>query len=88
MTPKTLERRALQAHATGQTWNAFWAEHGDDARAAEPFNNGRLRKLEHRLHHLVTCGDGDFWCDGEPWLEDDRRHREARGGKLIEQGRR
>ncbi len=76
MTPRTLERRALKAHSAGQTWDEFWGRNGDHVRAAEPYDVDRFHKLERRLHHLVTCGDGDLWCRGTPWLEHDKQHKE------------
>jgi len=76
VTPKTLERRALKAHAAGQDWDTFWTTHGDHVRQAEPFDLDRFHKLERRLHRFVQSGNGDFWCEGEPWLEDDRQHKE------------
>jgi hypothetical protein len=71
---KELERLAIDAHHRGETWAAFWNQHGNEVKAAEPYNRQRLRRLVNRLLSLVVSGD----LDGqeppsilEPWELDD-----------------
>jgi hypothetical protein len=73
---KQLEALAVDAHHRGETWAAFWQQHAERVRNAEPFSREQYRRLVNRLLHLVTSGDsagqyppGD---DPEPWLIDDK----------------
>jgi hypothetical protein len=69
-----LERLALDAHDRGVRWSDFWREHGDQVRAAEPYNLQRFRRLVCRLLALVVSGDTDGQQavgDDAPWEADD-----------------
>jgi len=56
---RTLERAAINAHRQGTTWRAFWREHVEDIRRAEPYDSQKYHRLVKRLLALVTSGDTD-----------------------------
>ncbi len=71
-----LETKAIAGHTKGQSWETFWQLHGDQVKAAEPYNNQRFRRLVRKLSHLLLCGEasGQFGVgdgDPEPWVRDD-----------------
>ena len=71
-----LEKAALEGHAKGLHWHAWWQQHGEAVKAVEPFNNKRLHKLVKRLAHILLTGErsGQFAAgdnDPKPWLKDD-----------------
>ena len=75
---RELERAALAAHARGDRWEAFWKQHAEEVRQAEPYRHAAYRKLVNRLLSLVVSGDGGpkpfgpttLW-GSEPWEHDD-----------------
>ena len=54
---RKLERTALIAHARGDRWEAFWRDHAEEVRQAEPYRHAAYRKLVNRLLSLVCSGD-------------------------------
>jgi hypothetical protein len=73
---KTLEKAAIKAFRSGQSWDAYWQQHGADVRQIEPYNTRNFGRLYRRLMHMVLCGDTDGMTpidDGAtmPWIADD-----------------
>ena len=73
---KALERAALDAFQRGETWAAFWEVHGNEVKAAEPWNRRRFKRLVNRLLSLVASGDTAGMMpvaddDALPWALDD-----------------
>ena len=72
---KDLEAAARRAHAQGEPWAAFWSQHGNEARALEPWNRARYGRLYRRLMQIVLCGDLDGMEPAgdapAPWEADD-----------------
>jgi hypothetical protein len=71
---RALERQALDAHRRGESWTAFWQQHAEHIRNAEPWSRERFRRLYSRLMALVVSGDCDGMMavgdtDAEPWSE-------------------
>jgi hypothetical protein len=75
---RTLEKAAVAAHARGDRWEAFWKQHAEEVRQAEPYRHAAYRKLVNRLLSLVVSGDSGpkpfgpamLWADTEPWDDD------------------
>lgn len=71
---ETLEHEAIQAHARGDTWRQFHANHGPAILKVEPCDHRRHHRMLRRLMALVVSGD----CDGldpigdaiQPWEQD------------------
>ena len=74
MNVKQLEQAAVQGHADGTDWSAFWADHAADV-AALGLDYYARGQFVHRLVGLVVSGDADGqrpagdrlpWSDSEP----------------------
>jgi hypothetical protein len=73
MTRKDLEQAAVQGHADGTDWSAFWADHAADVAALELDYYAR-GQFVHRLVGLVVSGDADGQRpagDRLPWSDDE-----------------
>lgn len=76
---EVLEHAAIDAHARGERWEAFWKAHCEQVRQAEPYRHAAYRKLVNRLLSLLVSGDSGpkpfgpamLWADTEPWADDD-----------------
>ena len=75
-THEQLEHLAIDAHARGAGWTAWWPTVAEQVRQAEPYDRGRYRRLVVRLLSLLVSGDvngmmaiGDD--DVMPWVIDD-----------------
>jgi hypothetical protein len=69
-----IKAQALEAHHRGETWAAFWQQHADTIRKAEPWNRQRFKRLVDRLLHLLTTGEPSGQeppAIAEPWERDD-----------------
>ncbi len=71
-----LEQLALDGHAKGETWEKFFASHGDAMREKVPWDRKRYHRLYRKLMHLLLCGDNDGQHavgddDAMPWEVDD-----------------
>ena len=74
---QTIERAAIQAHQTGQTWQTFHRKHSSDINRAEPVDHRAYHRLVCHLLALVVSGDTDGQQpvdndDAMPWLSDDQ----------------
>ena len=74
---KHLGRAALAAHRDGRHWADFWAEHAEQVRQCEPYNNGRYHRLVVKLLHLLCSGDSSGMEPAgnglEAWEVDDQQ---------------
>jgi len=74
MTARTLERQAIQAHAAGLPWSAWWPTVAAQVAQAEPIDRSAYHRLVNRLLGLLVAGDLDGQQavgDTEPWEADD-----------------
>ena len=63
---RTLEHAAIRAHAAGQRWLDFWAEHRDQFDAT-PAGHERQAVIERVLHLLMTGDRGGMEPAGDGW---------------------
>jgi hypothetical protein len=54
---KELEKLAIDAFRRGETWSAFWEQHGEQVKQAEPWNARDYHRLYQRLMALVCSGN-------------------------------
>jgi hypothetical protein len=78
LTRQELEHAAVEGHAAGDTWDAYWRRYGPHVIALEPHDRRRFHRLVGRLTALVAAGDldgvvpvGDGWPRPCPWELDD-----------------
>ena len=69
-----LEAKAQAAHEQGEAWESFWQRVGAEVANAEPFDNGRYRRLHTRLWMIVHHGGNEPKTgDGQPWWVDEAK---------------
>jgi hypothetical protein len=69
------EQAALAAYGRGETWSAFWKQHAEQVKQAEPYNARRLKRLVDHLLHLLTTGETSGQYPpviAEPWERDNQ----------------